>query len=171
MNIVLIGYRCSGKTAVGRLLAKELGRNFLDTDVLIEDKAGCSIEALISRDGWDRFRDIEKRTIKNVSERDNLVIATGGGAIMDEDNVKNLKRNAFVVWLRGDTDILKRRMDKDLREGKIRPSLTGDDPAAEIDKVLNRRGPLYQKAGDMEVDTSLLTIREVADSIIKSLQK
>ena len=169
MNIVLIGYRCSGKTRVGKILATDLGRDFLDTDVLIEDHAGCNIETIISRDGWDRFRNLEKRCIKEVSKRDNLVIATGGGVVLDDDNVKNPKRDGFLVWLKGDADVLKERMDKDQRSGKIRPSLTGEDPKDEIKQVLNIREPFYKRAGDITVDTGSLSIREVDDEILKSL--
>jgi shikimate kinase len=74
MNIVLVGYRCSGKTTVGAILASELGRDFFDTDVMIDQKAGCSIETITSRDGWDHFRSLEKELIEEVSKRDNLVI-------------------------------------------------------------------------------------------------
>ena len=169
MNIVLIGYRCSGKTSVGKILAKELGRDFLDTDDLIENDAGCAIETFISKNGWDLFRGLEKNTIKEVSKRDNLVIATGGGVVTDEDNVKNLKRNGLVVWLKGDIDVLKERMEKDRISGKIRPSLTGDDPKDEIKQVLDIRHPLYKLAGDITVDTGPLSIREVADRVLKEL--
>jgi shikimate kinase len=94
VNIVLIGYRCSGKTAVGKILAKELGRDFLDMDALIEENARCSIETIISQNGWNHFRGIERGLTEEVSSKDNLVIATGGGIVMDEENVKNLKKGA-----------------------------------------------------------------------------
>ena len=107
MNIVLIGYRCSGKTAVGKIVARELGRNFLDMDALIEENAGCSIETIISRKGWDHFREIEKRLVEEVSRKDNLIIATGGGVVVDEGNVKNLRKNGWIVWLNGKAEVLK----------------------------------------------------------------
>ena len=171
MNIVLIGYRCSGKTAVSKVLARDLGRDFLDTDVLIEENEGCPIETIISGNVWGHFRDIEKRLIEEVSERDNLVIATGGGVVMDEENVKNLRKNGWIVWLDGKVEVLRERMDRDQRSGKIRPPITGVDPLEEIKRVLGIRTPLYQRAGDFMVDTSLLSIREVADSIMKTLPK
>jgi len=171
MNIVLIGYRCSGKTAVGELLATELGRGFLDTDALIEERACCSIEALISLKGWDHFREIEKELVQEVSMRDNLVIATGGGVVMDEGNVKNLKKNSWIVWLNGRPDVLKERMCKEQRSGKTRPSLTDADPLGEIEGVLSMRKPLYEQAGDLAVDTSNLSIREVAAMIMSNLAK
>lgn len=171
MNIVLIGYRCSGKTAVGKILARELGMDFLDTDALIEDRAGCSIDKIISSKGWDHFRKIEKRLTAELSGRDDLVIATGGGVVMDEDNVKNLKENAWIVWLDGKPEVLKNRMDRERRTGKIRPSLTGADPLEEIEQVLSMRRPLYEDAGDLTVDTSSLSIQEASALIIKNLPK
>ena len=169
MNIVLIGYRCSGKTEVGKILAEELEKDFLDIDELLEDKTGCSIETIISTDGWDHFREIERNIIEDVSRRDNLVIATGGGVVMDERNIKNLKRNGWIVWLNGKREVLKKRMDKEQKLGKVRPSLTGEDPLEEIKQVLDVRIPLYKKAAAFVVDTSILTPSEVAASIIKAL--
>jgi shikimate kinase len=169
MNIALIGYRCSGKTTVGKILATELGMDFLDTDTLIEERAGCSIEALVSIKGWDHFREIEKGLVQGLSKRDNLVIATGGGVVMDEGNVKNLKKNSWIVWLNGRPEVLKERMGKEQRSGKRRPSLTGADPLGEIEGVLGIRRPLYEQAGDLIVDTSELSIREAAALIMNNL--
>jgi shikimate kinase len=171
MNIVLIGYRCSGKTEVGKILARELEKDFLDTDELIEDNAGCSIEAIISRDGWNHFREIEKSLIEKVSRRNNLIIATGGGVVIDEDNVKNLKKNAWIVWLNGESEVLRERMDKEQRSGKIRPSLTGEDSLEEIKQVMDVRIPLYEKTANFVVDTSTVTSAEVAALIIKNIPK
>ena len=169
MNIVLIGYRCSGKTGVGKILACRLGKDFMDTDTLIENRAGCSIEAMVSKSGWDHFRMIEKKMIKKASRKSNLIIATGGGAVMDEENVKNLKENGRIVWLKGDPDILKQRMEKAQREGHVRPSLTGTNALGEIRDMLRLRIPLYEKAACHVVDTSALNIEEVAASIMEAL--
>jgi len=169
MNIALIGYRCSGKTAVGEILGNELEMDFLDTDALIEEMACCSLEALISRKGWDYFRTMEKELVSNLSKRGNLVIATGGGVVMEEGNVQNLKKNSWIVWLKGRPEVLKARMSWDQRAGRGRPSLTGIDPREEIEQVLRIRNPLYAQAGDLIVDTSDLSIREAAASVITSL--
>jgi shikimate kinase len=171
MNIVLIGYRCSGKTQVGKILSAELGRDFLDIDSLIEENTGCSIETLISANGWDHFRDVEKVLIEEVSKRDKLVIATGGGVVTDEENVKSLKGNGWIVWLNGKAEVLKERMDREQSSGKIRPSLTGANPLEEIKQVLSIRKPLYEQAGDFMVDAGILSIGEVAATIIKALPK
>jgi len=167
-NIVLIGYRCSGKTSVGRDIARQTGMDFYDTDDLIVKNAGRSIAEIVERNGWVRFREIEKDVIKEVSGFGNAVIATGGGAVIDEDNVKNLKGNGYVVWLEGDVDVLMNRMEKDSAAGNYRPSLTGVDAIAETRKVLEMRMPLYRKAADLVVNTDGLSIDEVAERIVKS---
>jgi shikimate kinase len=169
MNIVLIGYRCSGKTAVGKLLAGELAKNLVDTDTLIEEEAGCSVETIISGKGWNYFRELEKRLVADISKKNNLIIATGGGIVTDEENVKNLKRNGWIVWLEGNPDVLKQRMDKDKNSGKTRPSLTGTDSLAEIDQVLSERNDLYKRACDYVVDTNRRLPEEVTDIIIQEL--
>jgi shikimate kinase len=169
MNIVLIGYRCSGKTAVGQILANRLGKDFVDTDTLIEEYAGCSIETMIAGSGWHHFRKIEKKLIKTLTAKNNQVIATGGGAVMDTDNLKNLKTNAWMVWLNGTPEALAQRMAKDQARGKVRPSLTGADAIQEIAEVLADRHPYYERAGNFEIDTSTLSIQEVVDSILRNL--
>lgn len=171
MNIVLIGYRCSGKTSVGKIIAEKMNRIFVDTDKMIEEKTGSSIEEIVSREGWEYFRDIEKVVVEEVSSKNNLVIATGGGIVMKEDNMENLKEKGFIVWLKGDADILSERMEKDHGKGIRRPSLTGENPAAEIRRVLEIRDTLYEKAGDFIVDTNRISFQEVAELIIKEILK
>ena len=167
MNIVLIGYRCSGKTSSGKIIAKKTGRGFIDTDAMIEERAGRPIEEVIAVKGWEYFRGLEKEVIEDISGMDNLVIATGGGVVIDEDNVVNLKKNGFVVWLKAGIDILKERMERDEVSGIPRPSLTGMDTMDEVETVLASRNPLYKKAGDLVIETDKISIREVANLIIK----
>jgi shikimate kinase len=169
MNIVLIGYRCSGKTAVGRVLADELGMGFADTDLLIEEDAGEPIDALISTTSWDHFRNLERDLIEKISKKDNQVIATGGGVVVSQENVKVLKRDGWVVWLDAEPNVLKERMEKEQQSGNIRPSLTGADPLAEIEEVMNVRRPMYQEAGDFMVDTTRRSEPEAAALIMKNL--
>jgi shikimate kinase len=169
MNIILIGYRCSGKTSVGKILAERAGMAFYDTDDLIKKSAGKSIEEIVEKDGWERFREIEKTVIRDVSQLGNTVIATGGGVVTDEDNITNLKRNGYIVWLEVDADILMTRMEKDMCAGNTRPSLTGINPVAETKKVLEMRNPLYRKAADLVIDTGRLSLDDVAERIIKAV--
>jgi shikimate kinase len=169
MNIVLIGYRCSGKTTVGKLLSASTGKVFLDTDALVEEMAGSSIEDLIATGGWETFRRFERQVVAIVSARDNQVIATGGGAILDDGNVKNLTPNALVVWLDGKSEVLRGRMEKEQQGGKLRPGLTGRDPLTEIREVLTVREPVYAQVSALRVDTTVLFPEEVAAVIIEAM--
>jgi shikimate kinase len=169
MNIVLIGYRCSGKTAIGKVLAENLGMVFIDMDAWIEEDAQESIEVIISTKGWNHFRKVEKGLIEMISNRDNQVIATGGGVVVNQENVQNLKREGWLVWLDAEPDVLKERMQKEQRSGNIRPSLTGTDPLEEIEEVMNTRRPMYKAAGDFQLNTTGLSIPEVAALIVKKL--
>ncbi len=141
----------------------------MDSDTLIEREAGSSIQGFVSKKGWDLFRELEKTVIKKIAKKDNLVIATGGGIVMDKENVSNLKRNGWIVWLKANAATIKDRMRKEQRSGKLRPSLTGSDPIEEIEHVLSLRTPLYERASDLMVDTSTYTPRDVADLIMKGL--
>jgi shikimate kinase len=169
MNIVLIGYRCTGKTTVGRLLADRTGKAFRDTDLVVEETTGTSLEDLVSAGGWNTFRALEKQAVRGVSAQDNQVIAVGGGAVLDEENVRNLVKGSFVVWLDGAPEVLRRRMEGEQRDGKIRPSLTGEDPMTEIRQVLKTRRSAYEKVSALRVDTTTLGPLETATVIIEAL--
>jgi shikimate kinase len=167
MNIVLIGYRCSGKTSSGKIVARKMKRDFKDIDVVVEERAGRGIEELVAVEGWGYFRSLEKDIIREVSDLDNLVIATGGGAVTDGENVRNLKRNGFVIWLKADINTLKERMKKEQESGVLRPSLTGKDPVEEVKAVLDLRNPLYEAAGDLVIETDDISAEEIAECIIR----
>lgn len=169
MNIVLVGYRCSGKTVVGKLLAAELARSFVDTDTAIEEDAGASIESIITEKGWPCFRDLEKAMVRKLAQEDNLVIATGGGVVLDDENVRNLQKGGWIVWLQGRPEILRERMTKDMRSGRHRPSLSGTDPLQEVERVLRNRSRLYEQAGDYTVHTDHRTPEAVADIIMRAV--
>ncbi len=165
-SIALIGYRCCGKTSVGKLIAKNMKRPFIDTDVLIEQQTGKAIEEIVIQQGWEEFRRIEKDVIREVCQRDGLVIATGGGAVLNKENVEVLRKNTWIVWLYAREDIIKKRMDLDQDSGKIRPSLTGVNPTKEIRALVKEREPIYAQTGHFSVDTSDLSIDEIAEIII-----
>jgi shikimate kinase len=167
MNIVLIGYRCSGKTVVGRAVAKRLDRAFVDADDILEEKAGRSIEKIVEEHGWVFFRQLEQEVIQDLSVLDNLVISTGGGVVINGENIRCLKQNGFLIWLRAGPDILSSRMNSDQEEGKKRPSLTGKDSVEELRTVLDQRIPLYQMASDGEINTDRLSVSETVERIIE----
>ncbi|MBW1998317.1 MAG: shikimate kinase [Deltaproteobacteria bacterium] len=169
MNIVLLGYRCSGKTTVGRILARKMGRRFVDTDQMIGELTGRSISSIVLENGWDCFRELERELIRKISRLDGLVVATGGGVVLDTENLINLKTNGFLVWLRADSAIMKERLKGQEGSECSRPSLTGSDPIDEFDTVLESRKPLYENTANYEVDTTLITPEEAANSIVKHL--
>jgi len=170
MNIVLIGYRGSGKSRVGRRLASRMGSKFIDTDDLIESKEG-KISDMVKSRGWDYFRAIEKRMIEEISREDNLVIALGGGAVLDADNVVNLERNGLIVWLKADSEVLRKRMTEDHRTFVSRPTLTGKGTVEELEEVMAYRNPFYEKAAKIQFDTSSLDVEAVAEKIVTILKE
>ena len=171
MNIILIGYRCSGKTQVGRILARRLGMGFCDTDARVERLAGKSIEGIVAEEGWDRFRLEEHQVVSTLAARDHQVIATGGGVILNEDNTRRLKENGWVVWLKAGPETLERRMAGDEKAHIARPSLTGWNPRKEIQEVLEERQPVYEQAADLVIDTTRISLDETALTIMQALEK
>jgi shikimate kinase len=168
INLILVGYRCSGKTSVGKIIAQRTGMGFYDTDNLIEKRAGRSVGEIVAGEGWDGFREIEEAVVRDASELKNSVIATGGGVIISGDNIRNLKRSGYLIWLEGDADILMKRMEKDNSEGRNRPSLTGCDPVEETKKVLEIRNPLYLAAADLVINTDRLSLEEIAERVLEA---
>jgi len=164
MNIVLIGMRGSGKTAVGKILAQRLGRELIEMDELIVQKAGKSIPEIVAQHGWEKFRDLEAEITAGVTKRDNTVIATGGGVVVSSPNITKLKQNGLVVWLTASVDTLLNRIGDD----ESRPLLKGKTRREDIEITLAERQPLYQKAADITIDTEGKTPEAVAETIAKT---
>ena len=171
MNIVLIGYRGSGKSTVGSKLAARLKRRFVDTDNLIEERKGIPISNIVKSHGWDHFRKIEKAIIEKISKGNHLIIAPGGGAVLDADNVKILRRNGFIIWLKADQQTLLKRIQKDQASRIRRPTLTGKGTLKEIEETLSQREPFYEEASEVQIDTSMLAADAVVESILTVLRE
>jgi shikimate kinase len=169
MNIFLIGYRCTGKTSVGRCLANRLGCSFVDTDLELVKEQGVSISDIVSKRGWTAFRDIEKRVIQRACERDHQVVATGGGAVLDEENVKRMKDSGVLIWLRADIKIIEKRITGDNTTRDYRPALTSKGSVKEIQETLLLRNPFYERAMDFFVDTDVMDVEAVCDTIIQKI--
>jgi shikimate kinase len=168
MNIVLIGYRGTGKSVVGRILAHRLGRVYVGMDANIVNRAGMSIPQIVEQYGWPRFRDIETEEVFDLSGKDQLIIDTGGGVIERADNIPALKANGVVFWLKASVDTIVRR----IQGGDQRPALTeGKTFTQEVAQVLGERLPRYQGAAHYEIDTDALTPEQVAEKIITMLEK
>ncbi len=136
MNIVLIGFRGTGKSTVGKLLAKRLVRDFVDSDKYIESSTGKTIKCIFEEDGEEGFRKIEAGTIAELSKVDNKVISAGGGAVLKEENVRNLKDNGFLVLLEATPEIIHNRITQDKKTAQQRPSLTNKTPIDEIKHLI-----------------------------------
>jgi shikimate kinase/3-dehydroquinate synthase len=165
MKIVLTGFMGTGKTSVGKELGKKLGYQFIDTDVLIEEREGKAISLIFKEEGEDYFRKIEQTVVKEVSRMNNIVVATGGGVIKNRTNMENLGRRGIVIWLQAEPGIILKRV---MLEGGKRPLLEVEEPLKVIDKLLSERTPLYMQA-DASVDTNYITPEETAEEVLELL--
>src|SRR4030042_2711167 len=166
MNIVLIGYRGSGKSTVGRRLATRLKLKFVDIDDLIEERQGVSISDIVKSHGWGHFRKLERNTIEEISKEDHLIIAPGGGAVLDTDNVKALRENGFIIWLKADKQTLLKRMNQDPGTNTRRPTLTGKGTSEKLKEIMSLRAPLYERASELKIDTQTLDVEAVVERIL-----
>lgn len=164
MNIVLIGYRGTGKSVVGQLLAARLGMPCIGMDAKIVESAGMSIPKIVAQFGWPKFRDIESETARELAGLDHIIVDTGGGVIERPENIKALQTNARIFWLKASVDTIVAR----IQDGTQRPALTaGKTFTQEVAEVLEARIPKYKQAAEHEIDTDDLTPEQVADKIIR----
>ncbi|MBI4864087.1 MAG: shikimate kinase [Candidatus Riflebacteria bacterium] len=165
MNLVLVGYRGTGKTAVGRAVASRLDMRYVGLDELIVRQAGRSIPRIVEQSGWDAFRDLEARVVAEVAGLDRCVLDTGGGVVLRPVNVELLRSNGFVVWLVASVSVIVGRIQGDTE----RPSLTGGKSFTdEVEEVLRARTAMYRAAADQIVDSSGCSLEEVVDLIERS---
>jgi len=166
MNVVLIGYRGTGKSTVGKMLAERLGRSMVSTDEEIMKRTGQNIPEIVAEHGWDYFRDLESQVCQELAGRDGLVIDTGGGAILRSQNVELLKKTGTLFWLTATVDTIIQRIGRDTQ----RPSLTGTKSFVdEVREVLRERTPKYEAAADHQIATDGRSIVEIADTILARL--
>lgn len=166
--MVLIGYRGTGKSTVGRILADHLGRPLVSTDEGIVRRAGCTIPEIVERHGWKWFRDLESDVIRDLAGQGGQVVDCGGGAILREENRERLRTSGLVIWLRASVAAIAGR----IRSDDQRPSLTGNRSFVdEIEEVLREREPVYRLAGHVAVDTDGRTPGEVAEEVLGELRK
>lgn len=166
MNVVLIGYRGTGKSTVGKTVAARLGRNLLSTDAEIVKLAGQSIPEIVEQHGWEYFRGLESQVCQKLAGRDGLVIDTGGGIILRLNNVVVLKETGALFWLTASVETIAGRIGRDTQ----RPSLTGGKSFVdEIQEVLRERTPKYQAAADHIIETDGKSLTQVADEILARL--
>ena len=164
-NVYLIGPMGSGKTAVGRRLATLLGWEFIDSDAEIERRTGVDIRYIFEKEGEARFRARERDVIADLTTLDGVVVATGGGVILDPANRERLAQTGTVVYLETTIDTLVRRT----KTAKTRPLLMTDDPRAVLERMMVVRRPLYEGAADLKIETTGRQVRAVAADIQQQL--
>lgn len=167
MNLILIGYRGTGKSVVGKILAQSLNLDYVGMDAQIVKRAGISIPEIVAQDGWPKFRDLESELARELSGSDNQLIDTGGGVIERPENIEALKSNGRIFWLKASVETIVSRIQDDTQ----RPALVkGKTFTEEVAEVLKARIANYQSASHYEVDTDDLTPEQVAARIVKLWQ-
>ena len=167
-NIALIGFMGTGKTAVGQALAEKLDKKFIELDPLIERRAGKTIPEIFSQDGEIAFRELEIEVTKEVAERKNVVIACGGGVVLNKINIDRLRKESLIVYLTASPKIILERTSNDAEE---RPLLKVANPTLTIQELLRFRKPFYERAADIKINTSKLDIDAVVEQIIMKIKE
>jgi len=166
MNIVLIGYRGSGKSSIGKKLAAKLWLDFVDSDALITERAGMTIREIFEKETEAGFRSRENAVIHELAGRDNLVIAAGGGAVLNPGNVEALRKNGKIIWLHAEPAVLHQRIEADTATSATRPNLTASGGLDEIKTLLTQRMPIYKSAAQVTLDVTHLSIDEAAVRLV-----
>ncbi len=168
MKLFLIGYRCTGKTTVGKLIAQRLRIHFCDLDELIAEKQGMSIQEIVARFGWPYFRTVERKTLLEISEiSENLVVSCGGGAVLHRDAWEKVRKNAIIIWLTASVEVILRRMGADEKTAQSRPALSNCGTLEdEVRLTLTERMPIYQETAHLAVSTENRSVLEIADEVV-----
>ncbi len=164
--IGLVGLPGSGKTTVGRQLARRLGVSFVDSDQVIEQRLGCSIRAYFEREGETPFRDVEQTVIDELTLQASGVLSTGGGAVLREANRRHLHERSFVIYLRSGADELFRR----LRHDVSRPLLQVEDPLGRLRDLYAQRDPLYRETAHFVIETGRPSVSMLVNMIAMQLE-
>ncbi|RMD69607.1 MAG: shikimate kinase AroK [Gammaproteobacteria bacterium] len=162
-NLFLVGLMGAGKTTVGRRLAKALGRPFFDSDRVIEERTGVSIPLIFELEGEEGFRRREKAVIDELTQKRGIVLATGGGAVLDEDNRRRLAERGKVIYLYAPVPVLLRRTERD----RNRPLLQTSDRRARLKALFEMRDPLYREIADVIVETGSWKAQRVVRAILE----
>ncbi len=162
VNVVLVGFMGTGKTSVGLELADMLDMNFIDTDDIIEQDSSMIISDIFTKMGEGHFRNLESKAIEKVCKLSQHIISTGGGAVIRDQNIQNLKKTGMLFHLDATPEVIFNRTSRETQ----RPLLKVDDPMGKIREMLKNRAPFYAKA-DHRIDTSQLSVKEVAERIVE----
>ncbi|MFT5110976.1 MAG: shikimate kinase [Parasphingorhabdus sp.] len=166
-NLILVGPMGVGKTTVGKALAKVTGREFVDLDQEIEYRTGVSIPTIFDIEGEDGFRKRETEIIQEYTDKSNLVIATGGGAVGRSENRKAITRSALVIYLKAPVEVLIQRT----RNNRNRPLLNDRDPASTLINLMEEREPLYQEVADIVIEVDDRAPGSLCKRIVKQIEE
>lgn len=166
-NIFLVGLMGSGKTTIGRALAKRLNMQFVDADHEIESRTGASITLIFEIEGEASFRQREADVIRDLTQQQGMVLATGGGAVLNEESRRYLRERGTVVYLRASVSSLVQRTSHD----RNRPLLQTTDPRARIETLMRERAPLYEEVAHITVETGRPNVQTVVQNILSQLEQ
>ena len=161
-NIIFVGPMGAGKTTIGKQLARQLGRSFYDSDRVIEEHTGANIPLIFEMEGEEGFRRREKAAIAELTQKQNIVLATGGGVILDPENRDQITRQGFVIYLSAPLEHLFNRTSKD----KNRPLLQTENPRQKLEEILSIRDPLYREVADVVIETDGSPARNVVKKLL-----
>ena len=164
LRVILTGFMGTGKTAVGEVLAKRLGYQFLDTDLMVEEETGKTVTEIFEKEGETSFRVYEKKMVKKALEKEKVVVATGGGAVTDPETLQWMKSRGVMIGLSASADSILQRVSS----MQTRPLLKTKDQLKKIKGLLSERSPYYREA-DRIIDTTSRSVEETVQEILKAL--
>jgi shikimate kinase len=171
MNLFLIGYRCTGKTTIAQAVAEAIDWSFVDADTRLVSKCGKPIKDIVATGGWEAFRRMERSNLKQICTEDRQVVATGGGVVLDADNVAAMRAGGMVIWLSATAETIRKRMLQDKTTRNYRPALTDKGRMQEIEDMLLKRNPYYESACDFCIHTDDVPVSEISKIIIEKLNE
>ncbi len=170
MNLFLIGYRCSGKTTIGKSVAEAIDWSFVDADNMLVEKYGKHIKDIVDTEGWEAFRHQERSMLQQICTKKRQVVATGGGVVLDAGNVRTMQDSGIIIGLGATAETIRKRMLQDINTANFRPALTDKGLIEEIKDMLSKRNPYYENASDYFVHTDGVPVVEITRSIIQKIK-
>lgn len=171
LNIALVGFRATGKSTTGQVLAQKLNRTFVDMDEQLVASLGQQIREWVRSHGWESFREAESSLLETLAPREDLVVSTGGGVIIDPFNREILKSRFLVVWLQATAETVYSRLTRDPKSEAFRPALTHLPFKEEVEHLLSERSPWYRETADLILETDTLSPQECVEIIMEFFYK